>query len=218
MGGLPVRRWICPFVGLSLRSARGRGIMQSVFLLLSGVFLMSIFAVAGSRFLPFSMWSSVGLVCGSAVDSGSSLVVGCAKGADAAVLFGAGQYFPVPSLAVFAAFDSDGWGACSVSNRGPVQAFARRGGSVSWMAGGSPSVPLRARLAARSLVVVGAASEGVLLFPGSAVGSGSALVLRLAAYRSLPVFCFGGVAPPGSVPSSVFGLSCSVVRPPVGLF
>lgn len=177
-----------------------------------------VWAVAGSRGLPLASGPLVSSVCSAVVGCGGLLVVGCCRGADALVVSAVGSVLPLSSVSVFAAFASDGFGSCPLSSVGPVRSFAARGGVVLWSAGGGPSVPLRRRLSARSAAVVGAASAGVLLFPGPVLGPGSSLVLSLAASRSLPVFSFGGAVPPGGVPCSFGGVPCSAVLPARGLF
>lgn len=80
---------------------------------------------------------------------------------------------------------------------GPVAAAVAAGAAVRWWAGGGPSVPLRARLAARTRAVVAAATAGLLLFPSSPVSRGSWLAARCALTRGLPVV----VVPLGFAPS-----------------
>jgi len=146
-------------------------------------------AVAGSRALPPAGLALVGPVCRSVVASGRSLVVGCAVGADAAVL-SAG--LPVSAVRCFAAFGrGPGFaGAWRGSAAPAVGGFAASGGAVSWLAGGPLSLPLRARLASRTSAVVSAASSGCVVFFGSPASRGSALAARLAVGRGLPVFGF----------------------------
>lgn len=177
-----------------------------------------VYAIAGSRSLPPSAAPLVGRVAAAAAASGASLVVGCCVGADAFAVGAAlaGSVAP-SSLRVLCAFAPGGAGAGGRSAVGAVSAFAARGGSVSWLAGGPLSVPLPARLARRSAAVVGAASAGVLLFLSPApVGSGSSLVLRCAASRGLPCFVFGGppALPVASRPASLGGFPCRLVAPP----
>jgi hypothetical protein len=156
-------------------------------------------AVAGSRSLPPQASALVAAVCRSLVASGRSLVVGCAVGADAAVL-SAG--LPPSAVQSFAAFGpvSPSWpapsgrysapGAWSGSAVREVAEFLFAGGSVAWWAGGGPSVPLPARLAARTRAVVAQASAGCVVFFGSPSSRGSLLAARCAADRGLPVFAF----------------------------
>lgn len=138
----------------------------------------------GSRGLP-SVASPGGLVSqvvASVVSSGRGVAVGCASGADAAVLsarlalgFPAGV--SCPSLAVFAVGGPSGRGFWRCSALPVVRQAAALVGSrghgvaspvaVSWWAGGGPSVPLRARLRRRSVALVQAVA---------ASGSGAAFV------------------------------------------
>ncbi|BBL77541.1 hypothetical protein [Methylomagnum ishizawai] len=154
-------------------------------------------AVAGSRALPPAGLALVQRVARALVASGRSLAVGCASGADAAVL-GA---VPASAVSVFAAFGPGGVGSCPVSAVSAVAAVAAAGGSVVWWAGGPASVPLAARLAARSAAVVGAASSGCVVFFGSPCSRGSLLAASLAAGRSLPVVAFPVGFPGSALPS-----------------
>lgn len=169
-------------------------------------------AVAGSRSLPPQASALVGAVCCSLVASGRSLVVGCCAGADAAVLGCAsappGRGIPAARVSCLCAFGPGGVGAGPgpASAVAAVQAFASAGGSVSWWSGGSVSVPLRARLVARTLAVVAQASVGCVLFFGSPSSRGSLLAARCAVGRGLPVFAFtvgfpGSALPPLGVGS-----------------
>jgi predicted Rossmann fold nucleotide-binding protein DprA/Smf involved in DNA uptake len=149
-------------------------------------------AVAGSRLLPPGGAQRVAGVARSLVAAGASLVVGCAVGADAAVV----AAVPLASLQVLAAFGPGGAGAWAGSAVSAVRAFAASGGSVSWWAGGGPAVPLRARLAARTRAVVAKASAGLVVFFASLASRGSVLAAQLAAARGLPVVAFPlGFAP-----------------------
>lgn len=163
-------------------------------------------AVAGSRSLPPKASALVVAVCRSLVASGRSLVVGCCVGADAAVLgcsaapFGRGV--PVARISCLCAFGPGGSGAGPASAVSAVEAFAAAGGSVAWWAGGAASVPLPARLAARTRAVVARASAGCVVFFGSPSSRGSLLAASSAVSRDLPVFAFP-VGFPGSALSSL---------------
>ena len=61
---------------------------------------------------------------------------------------------------------------------------------MQWWAGGPASVPLPARLAARTRAVVGAASSGLVAFLASPGSRGTVLACRLAAERGLQVVAF----------------------------
>jgi len=154
-----------------------------------------IWAVAGSRRLPIG---GAAVIC-AALDAlaPDRVAVGCCVGADAAVLTSA----LAPRLLVFAAFGPGGSGACSLSAVSAVAHAAAAGAVVRWWAGGGPSVPLRARLAARTRSVVAAASAGLLLFPASPSSRGSWLAARLAVARGLPVVAVPLGFPPASLPS-----------------
>lgn len=148
-------------------------------------------AIVGGRHITPAVNVQVQSVATSLVAHGYTLVAGCATGADRAVVAAAlTGSVPLTSLQVFAAFGPDGRGACGVSAVSDVQAFAAQGGAVTWWAGGGPSVPLRARLAARAAQVVSQASSGVVAFQP---GKGSWRACRLAAGRGLRVVAFTNV-------------------------
>jgi hypothetical protein len=110
-------------------------------------------------------------------------------GADAAVL-SAG--LPPSAVRCFAAFGpgpgfAGSWRGSAAS---AVGRFAATGGAVVWWAGGPASVPLPARLAARTSAVVTQASTGLVVFFASSVSRGSFLAASLAMGRGLPVFAF----------------------------
>jgi predicted Rossmann fold nucleotide-binding protein DprA/Smf involved in DNA uptake len=159
-------------------------------------------ALAGSRSLPPGSAQFVAGVARSLVAAGASLVVGCAVGADAAVL---SSGVPPSALRVLAAFGPGGAGAWVGSAVSAVRAFAAAGGAVVWWAGGGPAVPLRARLAARTRAVVTEASAGLVVFFGSPASRGSVLAAQLAAARGLPVVAFPLRFPPAQLPALSVG-------------
>jgi len=164
---------------------------------LSGVLMLASFSrvgFCGSRSLPASAQSLVASVV-SAVLSGSSarLAVGCSVGADSLVL--SSVPFPsFPRLSVFAAFGSGGRGACSLSAVSSVLAAVRAGASVAWWAGGRLRVPLRLRLAGRSVALVRFLAQSrpsaLVCFLLSRKSRGSLLACRLAARLGVSVFVF----------------------------
>lgn len=131
--------------------------------------------VCGSRGLPFSGIQLVASLVGSLLKHQRPLVVGCASGADRAALDMA--LFMAPSLvSVLAAFGPSGSGSAGPASAvSTVQAAARAGVPVTWWAGGGPSVPLRARLAARSLAAVRRGADS---------GPGAGLVAVVGAFPS----------------------------------
>ena len=161
-----------------------------------GVIMFSSFAsvgFCGSRSLPVSAQPLVTSVV-SSVLSGSSarLVVGCSVGADALVLSSVPQS-SLSRVSVFAAFGFSGRGACSLSAV-PVVAAAGQGGAfVNWWSGGRLSVPLRLRLAKRSLALVqflARRRSALVCFLASPKSRGSLLACRVAVRLGIPVFVF----------------------------
>ncbi|CAA9419227.1 hypothetical protein AVDCRST_MAG82-1311 [uncultured Rubrobacteraceae bacterium] len=194
---------------------------------------MALVGFCGSRSFPASFAPLVSRVVCSVLSSRRSLAVGCCVGADASVLGAVLAAGVAPRLSVFAAFGpiSPPWPARYVSAPGAsssvsavsgVAGALTAGASVSWWAGGGPSVPLAGRLASRSSALVSAvAASGAgrgfvgfvsspcpvglspslspsVCFPGS--GSGSWSSLALAAGLGLPVVVFP-VPPSGYRPS-----------------
>jgi hypothetical protein len=190
-GGLP---WLCGALCRRLLvclragcAGAGRALVAAVVLppALAGV-AGGVVAVAGSRSLPPGGASLVAGVARALVAAGASLVAGCAVGADAAAV----AAVPLTAVRVLAAFGPGGVGSWAGSAVAVVSRFAAAGGAVVWWAGGSASVPLRARLGARTAAVVSAASAGLVGFFGSPASRGSTLAVRCAAARGLPVLAF----------------------------
>lgn len=154
----------------------------------------SLVGFCGSRSLPASAQPLVSSVV-SAVLSGSSahLAVGCSVGADSLVLSSV-PFSSFPRVSVFSAFGSGGRGACSLSAVSSVLAAARAGASVAWWAGGRLGVPLRLRLAGRSVALVRflaqARPSALVCFLSSRKSRGSLLACRLAARLGVSVFVF----------------------------
>lgn len=177
----------CLYGGLPCGFTTFSGVVVSV----SGVV-----AFAGSRSLSPRFAPLVASVVGSVVRSGRSMSVGCCVGADAFAL----AAVPVGSGMCFAAFGPGGVGSCSLSAVTAVSAVASCGGVVSWWSGGSASVALPARLAARTGAVVSAATVSAVVFFGSPGSRGSALAASLAVGRGLPVFAFPCGFPGSALP------------------
>lgn len=150
-----------------------------------------VFAVAGGRSLSSQFAPLVSSVCSSLVASGASLSVGCAVGCDSLVLSAAvSGAFPVSAVRCFAAFSASGRGVLGTSAWSAVSSFAAAGGSVAWASPGLLSLPVPARLASRTSLVVSAASAGCVVFFSAPSSRGSALAASLAVSRGLPVFAF----------------------------
>ena len=120
----------------------------------------------------------------------AAVSVGCAAGADALALSAAvAAGASGRSLRVFAVGASSGAGFWSGSALSGVRLAAAAGASVAWLAGGSLSVPLRARLLRRSLAALRGCSAAVF-FLASPSSPGSLRVASAAAAAGLPVFVF----------------------------
>jgi len=168
-------------------------------------------AVAGSRVLSASGYALVVRVVSDLATSGTSFVVGCCTGADAALLSAVPGSVPPSLVQCLAAFGPDGVGACPFSAMDQVSAFAGSGGAVQWWAGGSASVPLYVRLANRTRSVIASADSSLVVFFCSPDSRGSLLACRCALLRGLPVLAF----PVGfsAVKLPVLGAGCWVQSP-----
>lgn len=177
----------------------------------------------GSRVLPVGASALISRVVSSVLRAGRSVAVGCASGADRAILSSALSALPAPAsspwLRVFAAFGPGGAGSAGAASAvGAVAAAASRAVSpghglaspvvVSWWAGGGPGVPVRARLVSRSLALVSAVAAsgpgaGLVAFVSSPVlaGSGSWSAVSAAAAAGVPVVVFPFGFPAASLPS-----------------
>ena len=185
----------------------------------------------GSRALPVSAADTalVAGVVGSVLAAvpRRGVVVGCAIGGDALVVSSVLAAGASSRLLVFAAFGpvSPPWPAArvfapgassSISSVSGVAAALAAGASVSWWAGGGPSVHLATRLASRSSALVSAvassgASRGFVGFVSSPCPAGLGHSSSLSA-------CFSGSGS-GSWASLALaaGLGLLVVVFPVGL-
>lgn len=169
-----------------------------------------IVAVAGSRSLPPGGAGRVASVAAALLEAGHSLAVGCCTGADAAALsVGACSPGRVQCLAAFGPVAQGAPGSWAGSSVAAVAQFAAAGGAVSWWAGGPQSVPLRARLAARTAAVVARASAGCVVFFASAGSRGSLLAASRAAARGLPVLAFPLGFSGAALPSLGAGAWCA---------
>ena len=167
---------------------------------------MSVVAFGGSRGLPVSAEPFVRRVVGAVLGAGRSVAVGCAAGADAAVVEAVVRAGACRRLSVFSVFGRSGAGSCGVSAVGAVLRAAAAGARVFWWAGGGRSVGLVPRLVARSAACVrsaaaGGAGSGLVLFVSSAHSPGSWGSARLAARLGVPVVVFLVGVPAGCLVS-----------------
>jgi len=187
----------------------------------------SVVALAGSRRLSPAAAPLVERVTLALVRAGRSLAVGCCVGADEFVLSAvAGGRLPADRVRVFAVFGPvsppfRAWrfsapGACRLSAVNPVAGALLAGASVSWWAGGGPSVPLPARLSSRTSAVLGVANGGLVVFPVSAGSRGSLGAAHQAAHAGLPVVAFPMGFPASQLPS--LGSGCWVPAASRGLW
>jgi hypothetical protein len=164
----------------------------------------------GSRSLAPS--ALVGQVVASVLAAGRSVRAGCAIGADQCVISAA--LVQPARLHVFAAFSGSGSGSWSGSAVSSVLAAAAAGAQVSFLAGGSLSVPLVGRLMARSRAALSGCAASVF-FLASPSSPGSLAVAACAVRVGQPVFAFCASVPSSPrgcvgrwVPSFFFSFPC----------
>ena len=149
-----------------------------------------IVAVAGSRAMPANGSALIVQITSELAARGSSFVVGCCSGADAALLSAVPGSIPPSIVRCLSSFSSKGEGAAPSSAINQVFKFSRSGGSVEWLAGGDISVLPWIRLANRTKQVINSANTGLLVFFSSPRSRGSLLACRCAISRNLSVIAF----------------------------
>jgi len=146
----------------------------------------------GTRSLPPSAFPLVADVVDAFLTSGFSLSVGCAIGADAAVIQAVLlRPSSFPRVTIRAAFDASGSGSWSASAVDLVRLAASRGIPVVWS---SPSL-LRARLVARLMARSRAGLVGASFAVFFAPGNGSLKVAQIAVNQNIPVFAYSPLRP-----------------------
>lgn len=154
---------------------------------------MSFVGFGGSRALPVAFSPLVGRVVAGCVAAGASgFSVGCASGADAVALSALVAAGAASRVRVFAVGSSSGAGFWRASALAGVRAAASAGARVWWLAGGSLSVPLVARLAARSRACVASLGAGGVfcVFVSSPSSRGSFGAARAAVALGVSVVAF----------------------------
>jgi predicted Rossmann fold nucleotide-binding protein DprA/Smf involved in DNA uptake len=145
-------------------------------------------AIAGSRSTTHAQASLVHRVTSAIIKSGSVISVGCAKGVDQAALRCClAANHPVN---IQAAFFANGSGSCSASNVSGVSQAHQAGHPVTYWPQSSAQVPLVARLARRTQAVVATASAALVAFQFSTQSRGTALAVKAAIKKGLPVYLF----------------------------
>ncbi len=150
-----------------------------------------------------------------ALKAGFELSTGCALGADQAVIQTVLSLGAPSSLSVYAVGAPGGSGFWAGSACAAVRQAAARGARVLWLAGGSLSVPLFGRLAARSRAALAGCGSAVFFCrPGGSKGSFKTAAVAVAQGKNVFVYV-SGVSIPPALPglsgfwlmSSMFGLS-----------
>ena len=157
-----------------------------------------ILAIGGSRRLSPAGAETARLVSSALLAAGYRLAVGCATGADAAVITAAVALWRAPQLHIHTAFGPvtgslscyavAGSGSCSATF---AVATARNAGArITAWAGGGPGLTFPQRLSNRTRAVVRAATVGGVVICDGPPGTGSALLCRSLAARGLPIWLF----------------------------
>lgn len=138
----------------------------------------------------------------AALGQGGDIATGCCLGTDQAVIRSVLASGHADRLTIFAAFGPTGAGSCSLSAVADVIAAQHAGADVRWLAGGELCVPLRGRLAQRSLAMIRhlARHRGSLVAiatapprqpfgpgPFPACGSGTWATVAAASLMALPI-------------------------------
>lgn len=183
----------------------------------------SVFGFTGARYLNAQSLAVVKNMATAATQSGI-VYTGCAVGADAAAIAGAGKL-----ARVFAVGAPTGAGF-PVGLHPALATAAWQGNHITWLAGGPLHVPLVARLARRSLAMVRAlalAGGALVAFPATGApprafgpgpfpscGSGTWSTVAAAALLGVPVFVVCSARPSAVLPvtgtwvqSSLFGMA-----------
>lgn len=178
---------------------------------------------SGSRRLPASAGSLVSAVVGSVLRAGHSVSVGCASGADSAVVSACLSAGAAARLRVFAVFAPDGLGAWACSAVALVRRAFAAGAAVSWLSGGPASGDLVQRLRVRSARSVwwaarSGAGRGLVAFvvapPPASPGTWGTVSFALRLGVPVVVFPWGFSA--AALPSSLRGFSGSLSWVPAG--
>jgi hypothetical protein len=140
----------------------------------------------GSRNLSDVFYPQVAQVISAVMQMGCFVHVGCATGADEAVIEAALGCDP-SRLSVFAQFSESGEGSFSASAFIPVLAAKKAGAPVSFLAGGPLSIPLKQRLMLRSLAALSGCA-GSVFFLASSFSPGSLKVAAAAAKKNQIVY------------------------------
>jgi len=170
----------------------------------------------GSRNLSDDFYPQVAQAVNVVMQMGCSVHVGCATGADEAVIEAALGCDP-SRLSVFAQFTETGEGSFSGSAFIPVLAAKKTGANVSFLSGGPLSIPLKARLMRRSKIALSGCA-GSVFFLASSYSPGSLKVAAEAVKNKQIVYAMafgfsGSPAPLRSVSGSwqqaqFFGIPC----------
>lgn len=170
----------------------------------------------GSRSLSPSFSSLVSSAVSAVLCAGGNISVGCASGADSLVV-SAALAFPAPagSFRLSAVGSSDGTGFWSGSAPlSLLRSVAAAGFPIAWVAGGSPSVPFRARLFRRSLAALaGCAAAVFFLAAPDSSGSLSVAAASASTGARVSVFCCGFSGPPAPLGSGCVGSWVSAAAP-----
>lgn len=170
----------------------------------------------GSRSLSDSYFPLVSDVVSTPMQLGCYVNVGCAIGADEAVIEAALGCDPA-RLSVFAQFSASGEGSFSGSAYIPVIAAKKEGAQVSFLSGGPLRIPLKTRLMLRSKAAL-AGCAGSVFFLSKSFSPGSLKVAAEAVKKNQIVYAFpcgfsGAPVSLRSVPGSwrewhFFGFPC----------
>lgn len=146
----------------------------------------------GSR--SYTNLNQVAQVVKAVLRSGASISVGCAVGADALVIAATVGAGAAARLSISAVFGPSGVGAWAGSAVAVVNSARAAGASVTWWSGGPVSIPLRGRLAQRSVATLARATAAVFFLSDDGT-PGSLATAAQATKRRIQVFAFCATQP-----------------------
>jgi len=152
-------------------------------------------ALGGNRYLGNEYIKMIEVMANNILLAGNRLSVGCCVGADSYAIQGVlnGNSGYLHNVDCFTICNEALEGGCSLTATGLVASLAVRSfDSVRWSA--NLALPLRARLAIRTGLVVQSANVAVLFF-GNGVSKGTKLAACTAAKKGIPIYAFGANPP-----------------------
>lgn len=150
-------------------------------------------AMGGSRIITKQEKQQIHEVVKVLLEKNMQICVGCAIGADQAIIESVMSMGMEKSLKIFAAFGIDGKGGWEGSAINTVIKAFGKGASVEWYDEKQLNISLKARLAIRTKNYISEANKGMIVFLSSEKSKGSIGAIKIALRKELKtiVFCNG---------------------------